>query len=484
MATIAPDTTESAASAGSSRSSRAGRPGTGAPIEDPRAGDRPAARDDHAAPRRTTSRGPPPPRRPPSRPGPRPATRSGPGSCAGRRDLRGEPRRSSGPGRMRETGASHSKMHHESNFAYGEILAAATLPWQPYGSLVPTVVKGRLSMVRRVPVGVVGAITPWNSPSVLGMRVVAPALALGNAVVLKPDPQTPVIGGAMFEAVFREAGLPEGLLQVVVGGADVGEALVTDPNVTGRLVHRLDGRRPAGRRARRGAPEEGLARARRQQRVHRPRRRGPRGRGRGRRLLLVPVPGPGLLRGRAPHRPRERRRRLHRARCREGEAPADRRPVPRGRPARPDRQREAGRAASTDIVRPLGRRRVRASSIGGDARGPVLPPDGPRRRHAGPARVDRRDLRPGRAGHDVQHRRGGARARQQQRVRPRRRGLLAVDLARPGRRQPDQGRHGPRQRRHAQRRGDDPVRRDGRCPATAAATAARPTSTTSPSGSG
>ena len=146
---------------------------------------------------------------------------------------------------MRETGASHSKMHHESNFAYGEMLAAATLPWQPYGSLVPSVVKGRLSMVRRIPVGVVGAITPWNSPSVLGMRVVAPALALGNAVVLKPDPQTPVIGGAMFEAVFREAGLPDGVLQVVVGGADVGEALVTDPNVS---MVSFTGSTAAGRR--------------------------------------------------------------------------------------------------------------------------------------------------------------------------------------------------------------------------------------------
>jgi benzaldehyde dehydrogenase (NAD) len=146
---------------------------------------------------------------------------------------------------MRETGASHSKMHHESNFAYGEILSASTLPWQPYGSLVPTVVKGRLSMIRRIPVGVVGAITPWNSPSVLGMRVVAPALALGNAVVLKPDPQTPVIGGAMFEALFREAGLPEGLLQIVVGGADVGEALVTDPNVN---VVSFTGSTAAGRR--------------------------------------------------------------------------------------------------------------------------------------------------------------------------------------------------------------------------------------------
>jgi benzaldehyde dehydrogenase (NAD) len=146
---------------------------------------------------------------------------------------------------MRETGASHSKMHHESNFAYGEMLSAATLPWQPYGSLVPTVVKGRLSMIRRIPVGVVGAITPWNSPSVLGMRVVAPALALGNAVVLKPDPQTPVIGGAMFEAVFREAGLPDGVLQIVVGGADVGEALVTDPNVA---VVSFTGSTAAGRR--------------------------------------------------------------------------------------------------------------------------------------------------------------------------------------------------------------------------------------------
>jgi benzaldehyde dehydrogenase (NAD) len=133
---------------------------------------------------------------------------------------------------QRETGAVHGKMHHEQNFTIGELNAAATIPFQPYGQLVPSVVPGRLSMLRRVPVGVVGVITPWNSPSVLGRRVVAPALALGNAVVLKPDPQTPVCGGAMFEAVFREAGLPEGLLHVVLGGAEVGEAIVTDPSVT------------------------------------------------------------------------------------------------------------------------------------------------------------------------------------------------------------------------------------------------------------
>jgi benzaldehyde dehydrogenase (NAD) len=152
---------------------------------------------------------------------------------------------------QRETGAHHNKMHHEQEFAIGELLAASTIPWQPYGSLVPTVQRERLSMIRRVPVGVVGAITPWNSPSVLGMRVVAPALALGNAVVLKPDPQTPVCGGAMFAAIFREAGLPEGLLQIVIGDAEAGEALVTDPNVhmvsftgsteVGRIVGSLAG---------------------------------------------------------------------------------------------------------------------------------------------------------------------------------------------------------------------------------------------------
>jgi benzaldehyde dehydrogenase (NAD) len=154
---------------------------------------------------------------------------------------------------QRETGAHRNKMHHEQNFTAGEAMAAAAMPWQPYGSLVPTVQQGRLSMIRRVPVGVVGAITPWNSPSVLGMRVVAPALALGNAVVLKPDPQTPVCGGAVFASIFKEAGLPDGLLQIVIGDAEVGEALVTDPNVNlvsftgstevGRIVGRLAGER-------------------------------------------------------------------------------------------------------------------------------------------------------------------------------------------------------------------------------------------------
>jgi benzaldehyde dehydrogenase (NAD) len=160
-------------------------------------------------------------------------------------DIYEEHRPEFGTWTQRETGAHRNKLHHEQNFTVQELLSASTLPSQPYGSLLPSAQQGRLSMVRRIPVGVVGAITPWNSPSVLGMRVVAPALALGNAVVLKPDPQTPVCGAAIFAAIFKEAGLPDGLFGVVIGGADVGEALVTDPNVN---MVSFTGSTAAGRR--------------------------------------------------------------------------------------------------------------------------------------------------------------------------------------------------------------------------------------------
>ncbi len=82
-----------------------------------------------------------------------------------------------------------------------------------------------------MPVGVVGVIAPFNFPQILSIRSVAPALALGNAVVLKPDPRTSVSGGVVLARVFEEAGLPDGLLHVLPGGADVGEALITDPLV-------------------------------------------------------------------------------------------------------------------------------------------------------------------------------------------------------------------------------------------------------------
>src|SRR5437588_18062 len=82
---------------------------------------------------------------------------------------------------------------------------------------------------RRRPVGVVGVIAPFNFPLILGIRSVAPALALGNAVVFKPDPRTAVCGGVSIARVFEEAGLPPGVLHVLPGGAEVGRAVVTEP---------------------------------------------------------------------------------------------------------------------------------------------------------------------------------------------------------------------------------------------------------------
>ncbi|MEU7001444.1 aminobutyraldehyde dehydrogenase [Nonomuraea sp. NPDC046570] len=89
---------------------------------------------------------------------------------------------------------------------------------------------GYTSVLLRRPVGVVGSIAPWNFPFVMAAWKLGPALAAGNAVVIKPAPQTPRTTLRLAELVAR-AGAPEGLVQVVTGGAEVGEALVTDPGV-------------------------------------------------------------------------------------------------------------------------------------------------------------------------------------------------------------------------------------------------------------
>ena len=109
-----------------------------------------------------------------------------------------------------------------------ECWEAAGLAAAPYGELLRSS-QPRLSMARRLPVGVVGVISPFNAPIILAIRAIAPALALGNAVVLKPDPRTAVCGGVVFARIFEEAGLPDGLLSVLPGGADVGAAVVDEP---------------------------------------------------------------------------------------------------------------------------------------------------------------------------------------------------------------------------------------------------------------
>jgi benzaldehyde dehydrogenase (NAD) len=145
---------------------------------------------------------------------------------------------------IREVGAVPGMAGFAVHVAEQECWEAASLPSRPYGELVPSG-EPRLSMVRRYPVGVVGVIAPFNVPIILAIRSVAPALALGNAVLLKPDPRTAVTGGVVLARIFQEAGLPDGLLQVLPGAADVGEAMVTDPHVA---VLSFTGSTEAGRR--------------------------------------------------------------------------------------------------------------------------------------------------------------------------------------------------------------------------------------------
>ncbi|MGM0391554.1 MAG: aldehyde dehydrogenase family protein, partial [Bacteroidota bacterium] len=78
--------------------------------------------------------------------------------------------------------------------------------------------------------GVIGVISPWNFPLNLSMRSVAPAIATGNTVVLKPASSTPVTGGTLVGKIFEEAGLPKGVLNVVAGkGSSIGDDFVTHP---------------------------------------------------------------------------------------------------------------------------------------------------------------------------------------------------------------------------------------------------------------
>lgn len=86
------------------------------------------------------------------------------------------------------------------------------------------------TIVRREPVGVVAAIAPWNFPAVLSMFKIAPALAAGCTVVLKPSPETTLDSYVLAEAAIR-SGLPAGVVNIVTGGADVGRYLVAHPGV-------------------------------------------------------------------------------------------------------------------------------------------------------------------------------------------------------------------------------------------------------------
>jgi benzaldehyde dehydrogenase (NAD) len=133
---------------------------------------------------------------------------------------------------QRESGKVRVAAELELSLAEEEIRQAVTLTAQPWGQLLQTNRPGRLSVARRVPLGVVAVIAPWNFPLNLAMRSVAPALACGNAVILKPASETVVCCGVAIARLFEEAGLPPETLHMLPGrGSELGTSFADDPNV-------------------------------------------------------------------------------------------------------------------------------------------------------------------------------------------------------------------------------------------------------------
>ncbi|MBB4866632.1 aldehyde dehydrogenase (NAD+) [Pseudomonas nitritireducens] len=147
---------------------------------------------------------------------------------------------------IRESGSTRLKATLEWGAARAITLEAASFPSRVHGRLLDSNVPGKESRVYRSAIGVVGVISPWNFPLHLTQRSLAPALALGNAVVVKPASDTPVCGGLLLARLFEEAGLPAGVLSVVVGaGSEIGDAFVEHP-LPGLVT--FTGSTPVGRR--------------------------------------------------------------------------------------------------------------------------------------------------------------------------------------------------------------------------------------------
>jgi len=131
---------------------------------------------------------------------------------------------------VKESGSTRVKASFEWQLVHRGMLEAATYPFRVDGRIQPSMISGKENRVYRQPVGVTGVIAPWTFPLHLANRSVAPALAVGAAVVLKAASDTPVTGGLLLARIFEEAGLPLEVLNVVVGAdRDIGDAFVDHP---------------------------------------------------------------------------------------------------------------------------------------------------------------------------------------------------------------------------------------------------------------
>jgi aldehyde dehydrogenase (NAD+) len=107
---------------------------------------------------------------------------------------------------------------------------ASSFPFRAIGESMTSVIPGKENLVKRQPTGIVSVISPWNFPLHQSMRAVAPALALGNAVILKPSSETPICGGLLLAKIFDQTSLPKGLFSVLPGsGGEVGDRVASHP---------------------------------------------------------------------------------------------------------------------------------------------------------------------------------------------------------------------------------------------------------------
>ena len=129
-----------------------------------------------------------------------------------------------------ESGSIRAKAEFEVSSARNITEEAASFPYRMHGDIFASDTPHKENRVYRQPLGVVGVISPWNFPMNLSNRSVAPALGCGNAVVLKPASDTPITGGLLLAKIYEEAGLPEGLLSVLIGrGSTIGDYFVEHP---------------------------------------------------------------------------------------------------------------------------------------------------------------------------------------------------------------------------------------------------------------
>jgi aldehyde dehydrogenase (NAD+) len=126
-----------------------------------------------------------------------------------------------------ELGGTPLKAFFEIGLVKNIIKEASTYPMRMVGRIIPSAVDGKENRLYRVPVGVVGVISPFNFPFFLSMRSVAPAVGAGNGVVLKPHDDTMITGGVLVGKVFEAAGVPKGLVNVVnFNIVEVGDAFI------------------------------------------------------------------------------------------------------------------------------------------------------------------------------------------------------------------------------------------------------------------